>query len=436
MPRALPILFLAVTTLATLGATPLAAQGPAPVGSLPAAAAVESPALTIYLDCRTNCWNDYVKTEITYLDYVNVREMADAHVLVTARGTAAGGTEYTLQFTGQGRFAGVDDEVVFTTIPNESDENRRRQFVNTLKLGLVRYALHTELGRTLRVSHPNESSARQPAGDARSTSDPWHYWVMRARLNLTADSESSNTADRVESSFSANRTTDAWKINLSASQDYRETEYTFSDGGKRFYVRRSVNTGGSVIKSLTDHWSAGLRGSFGSTTYENRRSSVGTAGAVEYNVFRYADSTRQQLTIQYRLGLSANEYYEETIYGKLKETVPYHALRSAFDLRKTWGSVSADLELSQYLHDTSLNKRTLSAEADIRIFRGFSFNVEASASSIHDQIYLPKGDATDEEVLVRQRQLATSFRRSLRFGFSYTFGSIFSNVVNTRVGNF
>jgi len=412
------------------------AQGPTPAGSSPGRPATTSPALTIFLDCRTGCWSDYVKIEIAFVDYVNVREMADVHVLVTARGTAAGGSEYTLQFTGQSVFAGVDDEVVFTTLPNESDQNRRRQFVEILKLGLVRYAIHTELGSDLRVSQAAATAIRKSPGEARSATDPWNYWVMRARLNVSADSESSNTADRIESGFSANRTTDAWKVNLSVSQDYRQTEYVFSDGERRFYVRRSVSTAGSVIKSLTDHWSVGARAGWSATTYENRRSSTGTAAAVEYDLFRYADSTRQQLTIQYRLGVTANRYYAETIYGKLSETVPYHALRSSFDLRKTWGSVSSDLELSQYLHDSSLNRKTVSAQADIRLFRGFSLNVEAEASSVHDQIYLPKGDATDEEVLVRQRQLATSFRRSFRFGFSYTFGSIFSNVVNTRVGSF
>ncbi|MFB3853826.1 MAG: hypothetical protein ACE148_08380 [Vicinamibacterales bacterium] len=432
MPRFLVLpLFVCVLT-ARAGA----AQGPLPPVPPTAGTPADSAALTIFLDCRTGCWSDYVKTEVAFLDYINVREKADVHVLVTARGTAAGGTEYTLQFTGQTRFAGVDDEVVFTTLPNESDENRRRTFVETLKLGLVRYAIHTELGRSLRISQSREGTAPRRPGEARSATDPWNYWVMRARLNVAADSETSNTADRFESSFSVNRTTDQWKINLSGSQDYRETEYTFSDGTKRLYVRRSVSTAGSLIKSLTDHWSAGARAGWSSTTYENRRSSAGTAAAVEYNVFRYADSTRQQLTFQYRLGVSSNEYYAETIYGKLAETVPYHALRSSFDLRKTWGSVSSDLEMSQYLHDKSLNRKTLSAQADIRLFRGFSLNVEAEASSIHDQIYLLKGDATDEEVLVRQRQLATSFRRSFRFGFSYTFGSIFSNVVNTRVGNF
>lgn len=57
------------------------------------------------------------------------------------------------------------------------------------------------------------------------------------------------------------------------------------------------------------------------------------------------------------------------------------------------------------------------------------------AAAIADQIYLPVGEATDEEVLARQRQLATSFRHSLHVGISDTFGSVFSNVVNTCLSN-
>ena len=44
------------------------------------------------------------------------------------------------------------------------------------------------------------------------------------------------------------------------------------------------------------------------------------------------------------------------------------------------------------------------------------------------------GAASTEEVLLRQRQLRTSFSYSTNFGFSYQFGSIFNNVVNPRFG--
>jgi len=49
-------------------------------------------------------------------------------------------------------------------------------------------------------------------------------------------------------------------------------------------------------------------------------------------------------------------------------------------------------------------------------------------------VYLRRGEATTEEVLVRQRQLATGYQYFYSFGISYTFGSIYSPAVNPRFG--
>jgi hypothetical protein len=106
----------------------------------------------------------------------------------------------------------------------------------------------------------------------------------------------------------------------------------------------------------------------------------------------------------------------------------------SFDLKQPWGANSTSLELSQYLNDTSMNHLVLYNGTNVRLFKGFSLNVSAMASRVRDQIYLPKGEATPEEVLASMRQLATSYRYSFRVGFSYSFGSIFNNVVNPRFG--
>jgi hypothetical protein len=71
-------------------------------------------------------------------------------------------------------------------------------------------------------------------------------------------------------------------------------------------------------------------------------------------------------------------------------------------------------------------------DIDVRLFKGFSVNVGGSASRVHDQLYLKAGEATDEEILLRRRQLATAYRYRLQAGISYTFGSIFNNIVNPR----
>lgn len=53
---------------------------------------------------------------------------------------------------------------------------------------------------------------------------------------------------------------------------------------------------------------------------------------------------------------------------------------------------------------------------------------------IHDQLSLPSGGASLDEVLLRIKELETSYDYSFSLGFRYTFGSVYSNVVNPRFG--
>ncbi|HSK09466.1 MAG TPA: hypothetical protein VK911_07810 [Vicinamibacterales bacterium] len=391
----------------------------------------------VFLDCKdTPCYYDYVRVEIAYVDYVNVREAADVHVLVTSLATGAGGREFAFKFVGQGPFAGVNDEVVFVSWPTETEESVRRGFVQTLKLGLVRYVLHTGVRQQLRLHHEAPEPGIARATGVRSAHDPWDYWVLRARFNANYDSEASNSSRNVNGSFSANRTTANWKISLSTYRDARHSEYTYSDGTGYISDRTSYDLTGQAIKSLGNHWAAGGKAYVAGSTYENKDRVLNATTGVEYNFFPYADSTRRQLTLQYLVGLTSFDYLEETVFGEIEETVPSHTFRSAFDLKQTWGSLSADAHFSQYLHDRTKKRWTLSAEMDVRLFKGLALNMSGRTSSIHDQLYLPKGDASPEEILARQRQVATSYRRAVRVGVSYTFGSIFSTVVNTRLSNF
>ena len=87
---------------------------------------------------------------------------------------------------------------------------------------------------------------------------------------------------------------------------------------------------------------------------------------------------------------------------------------------------------SQYLSDPTKLSLGLSGNLNFRVFRGLSLAVQASVSFIHDQLYLPAAGATTEEVLLNLRQLATSYSYYSAIGFSYTFGSIYNNVVNPR----
>jgi hypothetical protein len=54
---------------------------------------------------------------------------------------------------------------------------------------------------------------------------------------------------------------------------------------------------------------------------------------------------------------------------------------------------------------------------------------------IHDQLNLVKQDLTYDEILLQRKEIATQYEYFVSFGLSYTFGSIYNNVVNPRFGN-
>ncbi len=53
----------------------------------------------VFIDCN-RCDIDYIKTEITFMNYVWDRKEADVHILITIQRTGSGGREYTFAFIG------------------------------------------------------------------------------------------------------------------------------------------------------------------------------------------------------------------------------------------------------------------------------------------------------------------------------------------------
>ena len=154
--------------------------------------------------------------------------------------------------------------------------------------------------------------------------------------------------------------------------------------------------------------------------------------AIEYDLFPYSESTRRQFRFLYKLGFNRVKYVEETIYEKTEETLYNQSLTATLEFRQPWGNISTTLEGSHYFHDPSFYRIKLQGYISVRVFRGFSFNVRGRYERIHDQLALPKGDATIDEVLLRRKELATDYDYSFSVGFRFTFGSVYSNVVNPR----
>ena len=401
-----------------------------PAWAQPAAAPRTAP-IRIFLDCNFFCDEDFLKREITFVDYMRDRRDDDVHVLVTTQETGGGGTEYTLKFIGLGSFAGVEQTLRYSAPQTATADERRKGIAEVIKLGLVRYVSESPQSPRLKITFsPAEAGKAGPT----TKKDPWNLWVFRTNVGGSFNGEQSNKSRSLRGSASANRTTDDWRLNFSVSADYRADTFLLSDEETFESVTRSSNGDTTVVKSLSQHWSFGLLGNAQSSTFLNYDLRLRVAPGIEYNFFPYSQSTRRMLTLQYTVGFDSHNYREETIYGKTTEQLLDHKLTTSLSLRQPWGTASGSVDLSQYL--TAPDKYSISAfgGTNIRLFKGFSFNIFTQLSRTRDQIYLPKGEATNEEILVRQRQLATNYQYFVNFGISYSFGSIFNNIVNPRFG--
>jgi hypothetical protein len=427
------LLCCAALTSMSVGAVFAQPPGQVPPPPPPAVAQDIAGRVKVFIDCSGfwGCDSDYFRENLTYVDHVRDRAVADVHVLITGQDTGAGGEEATLAFIGRGAFDRVNDTLKISWPPNSTDDAMRQGLLAKLKLGLTRYVAHSETADALKIA----AGALPAQAPKAPTKDPWNYWVFRARFSGNMNGEASTSYESFSGGLSANRVTEAWKISISGSAAYRESSYDLGEEEPYVSISRDSSLNALAAKSLTTHWSLGVRGTFGSSTYTNKRLYATAAPAIEYDLFPYSESTRRSLTFQYSLGVSSFEYNEVTIYDKTSETLPNHSLLVDVEARQPWGQVSASVDFSQYLSQPEDYRVESFGMLELRLKKGLSLNVGGGGSWIRDQIYLPAGDATTEEILVRQRQLATSYSYSVYFGVSYTFGSIFNNVVNPRFGS-
>ncbi len=389
--------------------------------------ALKRDALKVYLDCQ-RCDNDYIRTEITFVNYVRDRKEAQVHILVTSQRTASGGQEYTLDFIGQQEFAGKHDTLTYVSNQQDTDDIIRSGIVGTLKRGLMYYVAKTPLADQIEISFKQKLKPTDVI-------DKWDSWVFRTSLNSYLNAEAKRNYLSLGGSVSANRITPELKIRLSLSGNYNEENYIIDDTTTYSSFKHSAYSYGLVVKSISEHWSIGVLGRANSSSYSNIRQQLILSPAMEYNLFPYSESTRRELRFLYTISHNPVEYIDTTIFDKTSERLLSESLEISLEMKEPWGSARVSLESSHYFHDISLYRLRLFGDIDLRLFKGLSLNLYGNISRINDQLSLLKRNFTTEEILMGTGQLATDFEYWGRIGLSYTFGSIYSNVVNPRFGN-
>ncbi|HEX7049720.1 MAG TPA: hypothetical protein VF188_05860 [Longimicrobiales bacterium] len=405
------------------------------------AAAQEAPAvdppelLELYLDCNTwGCDRDFFRQEIGFVNWVRDPADAEVHVLITSQETGGGGERFTLAFLGREDFEGEDLELQYTSASTDTDDDVRRGIARMLRLGLAPYAAEMPLAGGLNVVY--EDVGGKAAAPVVPEEDPWNLWVFEVGADASFDGESSEESLDLGASFSADRTTPAWKYSFYLEGGYSRDTFTFDDDGVVETVedvRRSLFVNSLTVRSVAAHWAVGFESGVTSSTRQNRDFEVSIGPALEYSFFPYPEFTRRQLLLTYVISSAYVDYAEVTIFDKAKETLFRQSLTLAYGATQPWGEARASLRGSHYLHDLSKYNVGVGADLELRITRGLSLDLDGEAEWVRDQLDVAKEDASLEDVLLQRRELATNYRYEFRVGLSYEFGSIFNNVVNPRM---
>jgi hypothetical protein len=383
-------------------------------------------AARVFVDC-SRCDMAFVRQEINFVNHVRDPKQAQVHVLIVDQPTGSGGRNYTLAFIGQENFVGMNHTLTFTALQNSTPHEVRLGLNNILRLGLVLYAAQTPMADQLTVMFKEAAPAAQAPIE-----DRWNNWVFDVYGGGNYSKESLQSSLNLRYGGHANRVTENWKIR---SQLYfNQNSRTFTSRGEvisRRLDRNGLNA--SVVKSISDHLSAGVFTNIYTHNFENIKRAMRVTPALEYSFFPYQEAQRREITLVYRIGINRLSYFQETIFQQLEETLYNQALQLSVRYQQPWGSVYTQLSGSHYLHDVSKRRIELNTSANLRLVKGLALNFSGNFNLINDQLFLPKRGASLEDILLQQQRLATTYYIYSSVGLTYTFGSIYNNVVNPRL---
>ena len=373
--------------------------------------------LKIYLDCD-RCDNTYIK-----------QNLGNVHLFFVTQRNGSGGTLYDIDFIGKNEFANINYKVSFSTDTNMTSDDVRNRTLEYIKLGLVRFWIEKGTLEGVSVLAPTpeiEEELNKP-----KVEDPWNYWVFRIGGNGWFNGQESNSTSNLNFNVSARRVTEKNKFFFNIG--FNENKNTFNYDGEDIV---SINSGKYLsindVLSINDYWSYGVFGSLGASTFGNYDLYWSLKPALEYNFFKYNESVKKQLVLSYRNGVRYNDYEVRSVYLKDNELLWEHTISLGGSVRQEWGNLNGEVSFDQFLHDTTLNALNFNFRTDIRLFKGFNFNLGGGYSITRNQINISSGNASLEDLLLRQKQLESGYNYFFNVGLSYSFGSIYNTIVNPR----
>ncbi|WP_020530365.1 hypothetical protein [Flexithrix dorotheae] len=381
--------------------------------------------LHVYFDCK-DCDMTYLKSTITTINYVRDRKLADLQIIINGNGNGAGGVNYTLRFLGlQPHTEKINFEMEMNVEPGKTKQEIREKMVEVINSGLAPYLSNGQFKEI-------EKTGNNTSKKVLDTKDKWNYWVFSISSEFELNRESRREEIEFENELDIDRITEEWRIRGELNHEFKRNKLQKDDG--EFVSDLNTYYGSfSVVISLGSHYSAGIFSSLWSNSVKNIATGSSLKAAFEYNFFPYREVYKRELTIAYFLGINTFHYEEETLYDRTSEQLYGQSIAIEYNTIQPWGGIRAKAEGFAFIEDFSKNRMEFDLRISNRIFKGLFLNLSGEVAFIRDQIYLPKGNASIEEILLDRKSLATDFEYGFNVGLSYVFGSTYNNVVNTRL---
>jgi len=394
-----------------------------------ASAQQNPPKLKVFLDCTRSwlCDFDYVRTEMKYIEFVRDRFQSDVHVLVNIQNSTTGGQQNEMNFLGQGSYTGMNDTLTFFNDPTTTNDDKRKQLVHYLKLGLVRFIAKRGGAKDIDVRY----TGTETTATAKPIKDKWDYWVFQFGASGNWNGNRNYRSASNYGYINADRETDKMRVNFYASFD-RNKQTFYDTSSSSVFKMQNYNSGLQIARAINSHWSYGVNAAYQNTLFSNIKAGFNVSPKLEYSFFPYSKFNSERIVLQYLIGGVHNRYYDTTVYFKTTEWQMQQSLNLITSFTKPWGNINLGIYYSNYFDDFRKNNLSFNGAVNWRIVQGLNFGIYGYYSLIHDQIALRKGDYTRDQLLVRTRELRSSYDYGVGMGFSYRFGSIRNSIVNPR----
>lgn len=386
--------------------------------------------LKVYVNCMY-CYRDYIRTQITWANFVQDQFVSDVDLTITALSTGSGGSQYQLLFSGKKSLAGLRDTMQFVTNAINTDNEVREILVRKVKLGLVRYAACSAAGDCLKIDSSLNKDSLDIGIGSNPEEDPWNAWVFRLGVNGNVGAQRVYQNGYFWGSFSASQVKETHKLTLGLNATYNEQRYNYS-GFEERYILRSQSAYVNYVHSINEHWSAGGFASTQVSDFSNYDLYQNISAGIEYNIFPYQAAQTKMFTVAYKAGYTYYDFQEETIFNKTVDRIPAQSLNVSTSFTKDWGQLFAGAEAATFLNDFNKKHLSLYCNFDVRIFKGLSASASINYNIRRDQVNIRLNGASQDEVLLQQQELLTGYELNAYMGLSYRFGSIYNNVVNPR----